>query len=161
MAGGRTGIAHLRGPGFLKGNDLKQALSEQARRLGFDCIGVTVPDAIPQATQHFRDFLSSGAHGDMDWLAERPERRADPRGLWPDVRSVIMLGVNYGPDEDPLAILTQRTRGAILDASEDANTASKILVTVHPSFLLRMPEEDKRAAYARFVADLKLAAPFV
>ena len=49
----------------------------------------------------------------MDWLADRPERRTDPRGLWPDVRSVIMLGVNYGPDENPLAILEQRSRGAI------------------------------------------------
>jgi epoxyqueuosine reductase len=49
----------------------------------------------------------------MDWLAQNPERRADPRGLWPDVRSVIMLGVNYGPDEDPLAILEQRSHGAI------------------------------------------------
>ena len=49
----------------------------------------------------------------MDWLADRPERRADPRGLWPDVRSVIMLGVNYGPDQNPLEILEQRTRGAI------------------------------------------------
>ena len=59
------------------------------------------------------DFLADGAHGDMDWLAARPERRADPRVLWPGVRSVIMLGVNYGPDENPLAILEQRTRGAI------------------------------------------------
>jgi epoxyqueuosine reductase len=49
----------------------------------------------------------------MDWLADRPERRADPRVLWPGVRSVIMLGVNYGPDENPLTILEQRTRGAI------------------------------------------------
>lgn len=49
----------------------------------------------------------------MDWLARDPERRADPRGLWGDVKSVIMLGVNYGPDRDPLAILTQHTRGAI------------------------------------------------
>ncbi len=49
----------------------------------------------------------------MDWLAARPERRADPRVLWPGVRSVIMLGVNYGPDENPLAILERRTRGAI------------------------------------------------
>jgi epoxyqueuosine reductase len=49
----------------------------------------------------------------MDWLADRPERRAGPRGLWADVRSVIMLGVNYGPDQDPLAILKQRTRCAI------------------------------------------------
>src|SRR5258708_10342795 len=49
----------------------------------------------------------------MEWLAARPERRADPRVLWPGVRSIIILGVNYGPDENPLAILEQRTRGAI------------------------------------------------
>ena len=74
----------------------------EARALGFDCVGVTDPDAIAQAAKHFRDFLDAGSHGDMDWLADRPERRADPRGLWPDVRSVIMLGVNYGPDQNPL-----------------------------------------------------------
>ena len=49
----------------------------------------------------------------MDWLAAHPERRTDPRTLWPDVRSIIMLRVNYGPDQDPLAILQARTRGAI------------------------------------------------
>src|SRR6188474_3466995 len=93
--------------------DLKIALTREALTLGFDCVGVTAPDAIAQAAQHFREFLAAGSHGDMDWLADRPERRADPRGLWPDVRSVIMLGVNYGPDQNPLAILEQRTRGAI------------------------------------------------
>ena len=49
----------------------------------------------------------------MDWLATQPERRMDPRVLWPGVRSIIMLGVNYGPDENPLALLAKRTRGAI------------------------------------------------
>jgi len=93
--------------------NLKDALTQQARTLGFDCVGVTGPDAIADAARHFHSFLETGAHGDMDWLADRPERRADPRGLWPDVRSVIMLGVNYGPDENPLAILAQRTSGAI------------------------------------------------
>jgi epoxyqueuosine reductase len=92
---------------------IKEALIHEARALGFDCAGVTAPDAIAEAARHFRDFLDAGSHGDMDWLAANPERRADPRGLWPDVRSVIMLGVNYGPDQDPLAVLEQRTRGAI------------------------------------------------
>ncbi len=92
---------------------LKEALAHQALALGFDCIGVADPAAIVDAARYFRRFLESGAHGDMDWLAASPERRADPRVLWPDVRSVIMLGVNYGPDENPLAILEQRTRGAI------------------------------------------------
>ncbi len=52
-------------------------------------------------------------HGDMDWLAATAERRGAPMALWPDVRSVIMLGVNYGPDHDPLAVLVQRDRAAI------------------------------------------------
>jgi epoxyqueuosine reductase len=92
---------------------LRSALAAEARALGFDCVGVTGPDAIADAAKHFYAFLEIGAHGDMDWLAARPERRADPRGLWPGVRSVIMLGVNYGPDENPLAILAQRSNGAI------------------------------------------------
>ena len=119
MAGGRAGVAHLRGSRLLNeatrlsSADLKAALTREARALGFDCVGVTDPDAIAQAAQHFRAFLDAGAHGDMDWLAAQPERRMDPRVLWPGVHSVIMLGVNYGPDENPLAILQQRTRGAI------------------------------------------------
>jgi epoxyqueuosine reductase len=92
---------------------LKDALTQQARALGFDCIGVTGPEVLADAARHFRSFLDAGEHGDMNWLAAHPERRADPRVLWADVRSVIMLGVNYGPDENPLAILEQRTRGAI------------------------------------------------
>jgi len=92
---------------------LRATLADQARALGFDCVGITDPEAIADAGRHFQDFLADGAHGDMDWLADRPERRADPRVLWPGVRSVIMLGVNYGPDENPLTILEQRTRGAI------------------------------------------------
>ena len=41
------------------------------------------------------------------------ERRGDPLRLWPEVRSIILLGLNYAPGEDPLAILGQRERGAI------------------------------------------------
>ena len=119
MAGGRAGITYLRGsrllnaPLQLSPADLKAALVHEARALGFDCVGVSDPGAIADAAKHFRSFLDTGAHGDMDWLAAHPERRADPRVLWAGVRSVIMLGVNYGPDENPLAILAQRTRGAI------------------------------------------------
>jgi epoxyqueuosine reductase len=91
----------------------KESLKQQARALGFDCVGVSGPDAIAEAGRYFHEFIDAGGHGDMDWLAARPERRTDPRGLWPDVRSIIMLGVNYGPDQDPLAILEQRSRGAI------------------------------------------------
>jgi epoxyqueuosine reductase len=113
MAGRRAGVADLCGPRFLTLSDLKTALEGAARALGFDGVGIAAPDAITDAGRHFHEFVASGAHGDMDWLARSPERRTDPRALWPDVHSVIMLGVNYGPDDDPLAILRQRTRGAI------------------------------------------------
>ena len=49
----------------------------------------------------------------MDWLAETAERRADPRTLWPGVRSIVMLGLNYGPDTDPLADLARQDRGVL------------------------------------------------
>jgi epoxyqueuosine reductase len=119
MAGGRPGVADLCGSRLLSTTtklaptELKQKLADEARALGFDCIGVTDPDAIAKAGRYFREFLETGAHGDMDWLAANPQRRTDPRVLWPGVRSVIMLGVNYGPDENPLSILKQRSRGAI------------------------------------------------
>jgi epoxyqueuosine reductase len=99
--------------GLASAHTLRTALADEARALGFDCVGVTEPDATADAAKYFRAFLEAGEHGDMDWLAATPERRADPRVLWPDVRSVIMLGVNYGPDENPLDILEQRTCGAI------------------------------------------------
>jgi epoxyqueuosine reductase len=119
MAGGRAGVAHLRGPRLLTADTkfapagLKSALAREAKTLGFDCVGVTDPGALGEAGKHFQKFLEAGAHGDMDWLAANPERRMDPRALWPGVRSIIMLGVNYGPSDNPLALLAQRTRGAI------------------------------------------------
>jgi epoxyqueuosine reductase len=117
MAGRRAGVADLRGPRLLNAArspaDLKAALHREAQTLGFDCIGVTTPDAIGHVGKYLREFLDAGAHGDMDWLAAQPERRMDPRVLWPGVRSIVMLGFNYGPDESPLEILKARTRGAI------------------------------------------------
>jgi len=92
---------------------LKQALAAEARALGFDAIGITDPNAIAQAAPRLQAFLDAGGHGEMDWLARDPQRRSDPRRLWPEVRSILMLGINYGPDENPLAILRQRSRGAI------------------------------------------------
>jgi epoxyqueuosine reductase len=65
--------------------------------------------------ERLRQFLAEGAHGDMDWMETTSARRGNPRALWPEVGSVIMLGLNYGQDpaSDPLAILGRRDRGAI------------------------------------------------
>jgi epoxyqueuosine reductase len=92
---------------------LRRALGETAKAHGFDVCGITRPGTTESAAAFFRAFIAEGRHGDMDWLADRPERRTDPRGLWSDVRSVIMLGINYGRDFDPRAILAERDRAAI------------------------------------------------
>jgi epoxyqueuosine reductase len=92
---------------------LKSKLIEEAKKRGFDAVGVARPDAAPLAKQRLQQFLAEGAHGDMIWMEDSAGRRGDPRALWPEVRSVIMLGMNYGPEHDPLAILAQRDRGAI------------------------------------------------
>jgi epoxyqueuosine reductase len=74
---------------------------------------VTTPDSIPQARAQLLAALADGHQGDMDWLGDAPGKRADPRTLWQEVRSVIMLATSYAPSEDPLASLDRRDRATI------------------------------------------------
>ena len=92
---------------------LKRWLIAEAHAEGFDAVGVTRPDAIPEAAPRLAQFLAEGQHGTMDWLAAKAGRRGSPRALWPDVGAVVMLGLNYGPDGDPLASLAARDRATI------------------------------------------------
>ncbi|MBN9581969.1 MAG: tRNA epoxyqueuosine(34) reductase QueG [Afipia sp.] len=119
MGGGLSGLGPLHGSRLLTGGAdgdlaaIKTALTEQARALGFSAVGIADPAAIAGEAPRLQAFLDAGAHGDMDWLANDPARRASPLVLWSEVRSVIMLGLNYGPDENPLALLAHATRGNI------------------------------------------------
>ncbi|NBN64908.1 tRNA epoxyqueuosine(34) reductase QueG [Pannonibacter tanglangensis] len=88
-------------------------LEAKARALGFSALAVTHPEAIPEAPQRLRQFLDAGHHASMGWMAETEERRADPRVLWPEVRSILLLSMNYGPDRDPLTHLTDPCSGGI------------------------------------------------
>jgi epoxyqueuosine reductase len=98
----------------LNAGKLKRAVAERALAEGFAVMRVAAADAIPQAPERLEAWLASGYQGEMGWMEERRDQRADPRQLWSEVRSVVMLGLNYGPDEeDPLSILERRDRGAI------------------------------------------------
>src|SRR6476469_2597721 len=115
-AGGHSAVRDLRRSRLLSDPPaLKAALANAAHQHGFDVVGITRPDSIPQALERLRHFLAEGAHGDMDWMATTAARRGSPSALWPQVRSVIMLGLNYGQllDDDPLAILARHDRCAI------------------------------------------------
>ena len=100
-----------RAPGETSGADLAADLRAQARALGFDAIGIADAAAPWPAAARLAEFLADGRHGEMAWM-DTP-RRAHPLALWPQARSAIMLGLNYGPDGDPLELLAQRDRGAI------------------------------------------------
>jgi epoxyqueuosine reductase len=88
-------------------------VNREARRAGFAAVAVTTPDAIPHAPARLKEFVEQGFHGSMEWIAETLERRADPKTLWPEVRSIVVLGMNYGPDRDPRDALARRDRAAI------------------------------------------------
>lgn len=92
---------------------LKAWIKQEAAKLGFDVAGVAEAKAQGGQEAALRSFLSQGFHGDMAWMEANADRRADPEVLWPEARSIIMLGLNYGPDRDPRAALAERTHGVI------------------------------------------------
>ncbi len=89
------------------------AIREKALSLGFDAVGFAPPTLSTEAKRGLSEYLARGYHGDMGWLSGKADRRADPSVLWPDVRSVVVLGLNYGPADDPLALLDARERASI------------------------------------------------
>jgi epoxyqueuosine reductase len=94
-------------------SDAKSRLIADAKAEGFDIVRVTRPDATPEASPRLRQFIADGFQGEMEWLEETAERRGSPHRLWPEARSVVMLGLNYGPDRDPLASLAMKDRATI------------------------------------------------
>jgi epoxyqueuosine reductase len=92
---------------------LKERIAHEANELGFAAVRFASPEPPPGAGAALDAFLASGRHGDMAWLADNKERRKSPRAIWPDVKSIIMLGLSYGPERDPLQALGMRSRGAI------------------------------------------------
>ena len=88
-------------------------LRKRAAALGFDSFGIARADSRPDLPEKLNAALAAGWHGDMEWMAETAGRRGSPQGMWPEARSVILLGINYGPETDPLAILGERSLGTI------------------------------------------------
>jgi epoxyqueuosine reductase len=94
-------------------SDREELIRAEAAALGFDLCRFTDIDEAWPAAGRLQAFVEAGRHGEMGWMAETTERRRHPRAMWADARSAIVLGVNYGPEHDPLEILGQPTKGAI------------------------------------------------
>ncbi|EJZ22121.1 tRNA epoxyqueuosine(34) reductase QueG [Rhizobium sp. Pop5] len=94
-------------------DNLTDFVKAESAAKGFDLCRITRPDAIPQAKERLGQFIDAGHHGTMDWMAETRERRGDPLTLWSEVRSVVVFGLNYGPEEDPRGTLDKPDKAAI------------------------------------------------
>ncbi|MBY3176964.1 tRNA epoxyqueuosine(34) reductase QueG [Rhizobium leguminosarum] len=94
-------------------DNLTEFVRAESAAKGFDLCRITRPDAIPEAKERLGQFIDAGRHGTMDWMAETRERRGDPRTLWSEVRSVVVFGLNYAPEEDPRGILDKPDKAAI------------------------------------------------
>lgn len=83
---------------------LTERLKAEAARLGFVACGVTrtVDDPVPG--ERLAQWLGDGAHGDMGWMEARADWRRSPAALWPEVRSVVALGMSYAPPENPMRL---------------------------------------------------------
>ncbi|WP_188055962.1 tRNA epoxyqueuosine(34) reductase QueG [Sphingosinithalassobacter sp. CS137] len=91
----------------------ESAIREKAAELGFAAAGIARADAAPAAGVRLRQWLSEGMHGTMLWMESRAHHRESPAGLWPEVRSVIALGMSYAPAADPLALAEAGETGRI------------------------------------------------
>ncbi|ANL32463.1 tRNA epoxyqueuosine(34) reductase QueG [Rhizobium phaseoli] len=94
-------------------DNLTEFVRTESAAKGFDLCRITRPDAIPEAKQRLGQFIDAGRHGTMEWMAETRERRGDPLALWSEVRSVVVFGLNYAPEEDPRGILGKPDKAAI------------------------------------------------
>jgi len=92
---------------------IREAIRDQALTMGFDAVGFAEARLAERARADLGEFLKRGYHGDMGWLAATAARRGDPQTLWPEARTIVVLGLNYAGEDDPLAALADPQRGAI------------------------------------------------
>lgn len=92
---------------------LRARLEAKAQALGFEAFGIAPADAPALTGARLKDFVALGRHGTMGWMAETLARRAHPKALWPEAKSAIVVGMNYGPERDPRETLAHGGIGTI------------------------------------------------
>ena len=93
--------------------NLVNILEERAKSEGFVAFGIAPGHLAPRVGERLRQWLQEGRHGEMLLMESRADERANPDILWPDVKSVIMLGMSYAPPQDPMVLADQGDRARI------------------------------------------------
>jgi len=100
-------------PGSSSQDLVRAEWEAQAQALGFDAFGVAKIPETWMAAERLKAFIALDRHGQMSWMESTLDRRAHPRAMWPDARTAVVLGCNYGPETDPMLALENQGRGAI------------------------------------------------
>src|SRR3954452_9236434 len=93
--------------------EIRDTIRAQALAMGFDAVGFAAAHLAEEARDNLGEFVARGYHGDMGWLADTAARRGDPQVLWPEARTVVVLGMNYGGADDPIAAAGEPGRGNV------------------------------------------------
>ena len=124
---------------------IEAAIKAEARALGFADCRIARADAIPDASARLREWLDAGSHGDMAWMEDRAHQRGSPASLWPEVKSVIMLGMSYAPPHDPLVLADEAAVGRIsvyAQGQDYHDIVKKGLKALARWLVAQMPETD-------------------
>jgi len=92
---------------------LETMLKTEAAALGFDACHICRVDEAWAAGEKLEAFVEAGYHGEMAWMETTLERRKTPTAMWTEARSGVVVGLNYGPDHDPMRTLERRSEGNI------------------------------------------------
>src|SRR6056300_3782 len=94
-------------------SSLLESIKYRAYKLGFDDIGFCEASISNEISKHLKEFVSKGRHGSMSWISDTLERRLHPKNMWEDAKTAIILGSNYGPENNPLNKLNNKSSGNI------------------------------------------------
>ncbi len=90
-----------------------EEIKNKSFELGFDEFGITDLENFEFNSSKIKEFINNNYHGEMGWLKDKLEVRSDPKNIWNDAKSAIVLGINYGPESNPLNDLKKIERGYI------------------------------------------------
>lgn len=93
--------------------DPRSTIRDNAAALGFDVCRFASASEPWSAGERLAHFVEAGRHGEMGWMEATLERRAHPTAMWDGARTAVVLGLNYGPEHDPLPEMEDRSAGYI------------------------------------------------
>ena len=90
-----------------------EQIKTKSTELGFEEFGITDLENFEFNSSKIKEFINNNYHGEMYWMKDKIEIRSDPKNIWKEAKSAIVLGINYGPESNPLNDLKKIKRGYI------------------------------------------------